>query len=82
MSAIRRGATFGRLVALRPSSPKRAMRAVKIRTWLCRCTCGRQVVVTETQLTRRQRGTRSCGCLKTESALQRCRENRKKSEND
>jgi len=56
-----KGRRFGRLIALHTSGT----RARSI-LWLCRCDCGQRKLVAATNL---QTGdTRSCGCLKRESA--------------
>ncbi len=37
--------------------------------FLCRCDCGREAVVGKGGLTRDEKGTKSCGCLRSKSAL-------------
>lgn len=51
------GQKFGRLTALEPAPKKK---------WLCRCECGRTVLVVRASLLKG--GTRSCGCLRREVA--------------
>lgn len=46
------------------------------RRWLCRCDCGEFVVIRQDLLTRNHRPTRSCGCLRRDTAvktLEECR---------
>lgn len=59
------GRRFGRLVVIE-SSTKRKERN---RLWKCKCDCGNTLFVRATCLLR---GTKSCGCLATEKASQRC----------
>lgn len=57
----------GRLVVVRlaPALPSRSPLQPLGRTaWLCRCDCGREVVVATADLTRRRNPTGSCGCAK------------------
>lgn len=51
---------FGRLLVLRESDSKNRI------AWECLCDCGNTVIVTTTGL--RNKGTKSCGCLKVETA--------------
>lgn len=53
------GEKIGRLVVVSPS-----MKAGKKTTWLCRCDCGKEVVVRTSDL--RSGKSRSCGCLHLE----------------
>jgi hypothetical protein len=55
------GQRFGKLVALRETQPAISRSGVSIPRWLCRCDCGREVVVRKNNLTGKV--TRSCGCL-------------------
>ncbi len=55
---------FGKLTALRETEPKFDKTGRPIRHWLCRCDCGREVVVRMNNLTHKV--TRSCGCLRSE----------------
>lgn len=55
------GERFGRLVAI-----KRAEQRGRYTTWLCRCDCGKEVVVRTINL--RSGNSRSCGCLSREIA--------------
>lgn len=52
------GKTFGQLTVLRYAGSKR-----KRSQWLCKCTCGKEVVVTQMELIHGD--TLSCGCLKS-----------------
>lgn len=63
------GRQFGKLTALREVSPIITKRGKSLRAWLCRCSCGREVVVRQGNLTGKV--TRSCGCLKKEKARKR-----------
>lgn len=59
------GMRFGRLVALR-----RAGTAGKNAVWLCECSCGG---IARVPLDRLRNGyTKSCGCLRVESARRNC----------
>lgn len=53
------GSIFGRLKVLRPGSFTRH---------LCECTCGTKKEILTTSLTRRNKGSRSCGCIQHEIA--------------
>lgn len=55
------GQRFGRLVALEPTSKRRWKGSV---VWRCRCDCGSEVFICQSQLGK----TKSCGCLRTASA--------------
>lgn len=61
------GQRFGRLVVLRRAGSDRHGSAL----WLCRCDCGKEVVVRGSDL--RSGNTQSCGCLNRECAAERCR---------
>lgn len=56
------GLRFGKLVAIKPTE-KRDHRGVAY--WLCKCDCGKEVVINGTRL--RNGDTRSCGCFKIET---------------
>lgn len=56
------GLKFGRLSVIEYMGPNKFRAA----TWLCRCDCGTDTVVTAGQL--KSGGTRSCGCLQREKA--------------
>jgi hypothetical protein len=60
------GMTFGRLTALRRVGSHR-----NFATWLCACTCGGEIVTTSQEL--RAGDTRSCGCLRRETAARQGR---------
>ncbi len=55
------GQRFGRLLAVAPTKERTRTGSVK---WLCRCDCGRELLVTCQSL---RKGTQSCGCLMKES---------------
>ena len=50
------GQTYGRLTVLREGEKK-----LKQRTWVCKCSCGS--IVTVSQMNLRSGATKSCGCL-------------------
>jgi len=58
------GQRFGKLIALRETEPAISRSGVSVTRWLCRCDCGREVVVRKNNLTGKV--TRSCGCLVAE----------------
>jgi len=58
------GQRFGRLVALRPTEKRRGGSIV----WECKCDCGNTVYPTSTSLCSGK--TKSCGCLKKETAAE------------
>lgn len=57
------GQTFGRLLVLAETDRFVNDRGKSLRRWLCRCACGKEVVVRQANL-RQRLGTRSCGCGK------------------
>lgn len=59
------GEVFGRLTVTGEASRSKAGR----KRWLCRCACGKEVVVSRSNLTTNH--TRSCGCLGAECAARR-----------
>lgn len=65
------GERFGRLTALRVAGKRNWYVS-----WLCRCDCGNECEVSSRQL--RTGDTKSCGCLRRESARERLRENRER----
>ena len=56
------GQKYGKLTALREVSPFINPKGKTERAWLCRCECGREVVVRQQNLI--SKVTRSCGCLR------------------
>lgn len=56
------GQRYGRLVVIAQAPTARYSR------WRCRCDCGAEVVVSAQLLRMGAAGTRSCGCLKRETA--------------
>jgi len=58
------GQRFGKLIALRETEPGISSSGISISRWLCRCDCGRELVVRKNNLTGRV--TRSCGCLRSQ----------------
>lgn len=62
------GQRFGRLVVLgEEGEPYRSPTGKPTRRWRCRCDCGKEIVVLQNALTRKN-GTRSCGCARAEKA--------------
>lgn len=53
---------FGRLLVIRESNKKNRI------AWECLCDCGNTIIVTTTGL--RNKGTKSCGCLRAETSEQ------------
>lgn len=58
------GQKFGRLTCLRDVGRSKGHNAM----WLCRCECGNETIVNAGNLTRPNRGTKSCGCILRETA--------------
>ena len=60
------GNTYGYLTVIEraPSNDGRAK-------WLCKCKCGNETIVTGKNL--RSGNTQSCGCLKIEKSIERCK---------
>lgn len=52
------GQKFGKLIVIRESEIKKNNK----RSWICRCECGTEKVITTSNL--RNGNTKSCGCLK------------------
>lgn len=60
------GQRFGRLTVLRLDlEPYISPGGKPTRRWLCRCDCGKEIVVLQNALTGKS-GTRSCGCARAE----------------
>lgn len=59
------GLKFGRLLAIRRSSPL----GVKNTKWECLCNCGKTTIVSPSKL--KSGHTRSCGCLSIETVIKR-----------
>ena len=57
---------FGRLVVLKEAPARRKPNGVRVRCWLCKCSCGTELEVRGESLT--NGNTASCGCLKREVA--------------
>ena len=62
------GKQFGRLRVLMQVDPLHEASGRLCPSWLCRCVCGREVVVRERNLLKKV--TRSCGCLKRKANRQ------------
>lgn len=63
------GQRFGRLVVIKRSDDKILPCGQKQICWLCRCDCGKEIVVRGSAL--RQSHTKSCGCISAENLLRR-----------
>lgn len=59
------GLRYGRLVVLELYGRHVSPNGTKKTTWLCKCDCGKEIVVTSNDL--RSGHTRSCGCLKVDT---------------
>ena len=59
------GKQFGRLVAIKKTQPRIQPSGQKVTRWLCRCDCGKEVVVDFGNL--RTGNTQSCGCYHIET---------------
>lgn len=53
------GEVFGQLTVVEKASSKRS----GCIDWVCKCSCGRVVILTSDHLTRKSNPVRSCGCL-------------------
>lgn len=63
------GQQFGRLRALWPANKIASAKTGAIAVhWMCGCDCGQMKVVVVSDLTRKEGGTESCGCLIRENA--------------
>ena len=56
------GQQFGKLTVISEAEAYYQRSGNKKRRWLCKCECGRETIVLQSNLTS-QSGTRSCGCL-------------------
>lgn len=54
--------TFGKLTVLKLVSPTYTKAGKPVRRWLCRCECGKELIVNQNALTATKNPTRSCGC--------------------
>lgn len=63
------GTRFGRLVVLERSEDKMYSCGTKEAQWLCICDCGKQTIVSRSNL--KNGSTKSCGCLNYERICQR-----------
>lgn len=64
------GQRFGRLTAIEPAGTRQTS-GVKSMFWRCVCDCGKETVVPASNL--RSGGTRSCGCLRSQSSKERAK---------
>lgn len=63
------GRRFGRLTVLEYAGTARELgKAGKANYWKCRCDCGKESVVSQTEL--QNGGTKSCGCLSRDRAVE------------
>jgi hypothetical protein len=69
------GATFGRLWVVGEAPPSRRQDGKSLRMWDCLCSCGAKIIIHTNRLT--SGNTRSCGCLKRETAVETGRRNRR-----
>lgn len=60
VSLIKEGSVFGRLTVIRRHGSDKHRKI----TWLCQCSCGKNIVVSSNML--RRLNTRSCGCLRAQ----------------
>ena len=56
------GKRFGRLVVIGLSGKNKSGNSL----WLCKCNCGNEKIIVGFHLTRKNRSTKSCGCLQKE----------------
>ena len=74
------GQKFGKLTAIRQVAPIITPNGSSVRAWLCRCDCGREIVVRHYNL--KNKVTRSCGCLRKEKARKRAASASKQSQEE
>lgn len=64
------GRQFGRLTVIsRSPQPYVSPKGKTESRWICRCDCGKEIIVTQSNL--RNGSTRSCGCLQSEKVRKR-----------
>lgn len=56
------GQRFGKLVVIKKGETRVTKGGCKTRTWICRCDCGRELIIPTGHL--RSGNTKSCGCLR------------------
>nr|DAH26975.1 MAG TPA: Acetone carboxylase alpha subunit [Caudoviricetes sp.] len=56
------GQRFGKLVVIKKGETRVTKGGCKTRTWICRCDCGRELIISTGHL--RSGNTKSCGCLR------------------
>ena len=69
------GERFGRLTVLGVGKPRETASGRTLIEWICQCDCGKKVSVPGDYLKRGK--TRSCGCLKRDETLSRCKKENK-----
>ncbi len=60
---------FGRLVVVERAEDYVQSSGHKLPQWLCKCDCGKEVVVLGSSLTRKNHSTKSCGCIQKEKVI-------------
>lgn len=60
------GDIYGNLTVIKLEERKQYKNKIVSR-WLCKCSCGNEKILTTGQLRNSNRGTKSCGCLRTEN---------------
>lgn len=58
------GRSFGKLTVIKEAESKRSPGGHLNRRWLCRCDCGKEVIVQQGHLTRKTYPVTSCGCIR------------------
>ncbi len=64
------GKRFGKLIVLEPTE----LRMNNSVVWVCKCDCGTIIMIANQNLRQGKGGTKSCGCLQKELAVQHGRE--------
>jgi hypothetical protein len=67
MRRVMVGDTYGRLTVIERVENNRSGQQGKAKLWECRCECGGTKEVISAELTRPNRGVKSCGCLMIEA---------------
>ena len=65
------GKRFGRLTAIKRGDDYISPRGQRHTQWLCKCDCGKVVLVSANSLKRKL--TQSCGCLAKEKVIEACK---------
>ena len=64
------GKNFGRLTVIKRDTSKQIGHG-QASYWICKCECGKEISIMGTSLTRKDRPTLSCGCLKSDLLFKR-----------